>query len=53
MLSGSSPVFVLSNHTTFSQTQTGTTVPLKLLIHTHIANLKGQMPEIESWMKIR
>jgi hypothetical protein len=25
---GSSPVFVLSNHTTFSQTQTGATVPL-------------------------
>jgi hypothetical protein len=27
-LSGSSPVFVLANHTTFSQTQTGATVPL-------------------------
>jgi hypothetical protein len=27
-LSGSSPVFALSNHTTFSQTQTGATVPL-------------------------
>jgi hypothetical protein len=27
-LSGSSPVFVLSNHTTFSQTQTGAIVPL-------------------------
>jgi HD-like signal output (HDOD) protein len=26
--SGSSPVFPLSNHTTFSQTQTGATVPL-------------------------
>ncbi len=27
-LSGSSPFYALSNHTTFSQTQTGTTVPL-------------------------
>jgi hypothetical protein len=27
-LSSSSPVFALSNHTTFSQTQTGATVPL-------------------------
>jgi hypothetical protein len=29
MLSGSSPIFPLSNHTTCSQTQTGATVPLK------------------------
>jgi hypothetical protein len=29
MLSRSSPIFVLSNHATFSQTQTGATVPLK------------------------
>jgi hypothetical protein len=29
MLSGSFPIFALSNHTTFSQTQTGATVPLK------------------------
>jgi hypothetical protein len=28
MLSGSFPIFSLSNHTTFSQTQTGATVPL-------------------------
>ncbi len=28
MLSGSFPIFALSNHTTFSQTQTGVTVPL-------------------------
>ncbi len=28
MLSGSFPIFALSNHTTFSQTQTGATVPL-------------------------
>ncbi len=27
MLSGSSPMFSLSNHTIFSQTQTGATVP--------------------------
>jgi hypothetical protein len=27
-LSGSSPIFALSIHTTFSQTQTGATVPL-------------------------
>jgi hypothetical protein len=27
-LSGSSPVFALSNHTSFSQTQTGATIPL-------------------------
>jgi hypothetical protein len=37
MLSGSFPIFALSNHTTFSQTQTGATVPLKscvqLLVH--------------------
>jgi hypothetical protein len=30
MLSGSSTVFALSNHTTFSQTQTGATVPLTI-----------------------
>jgi hypothetical protein len=30
MLSGSSPNFALSNHTTFSQTQTGATIPFKL-----------------------
>ncbi len=29
MLSGSFPIFALSNHTTFSQTQTDATVPLK------------------------
>jgi hypothetical protein len=29
MLSGSFPIFALSNHTTFNQTQTGVTVPLK------------------------
>jgi hypothetical protein len=29
MLSGSSPIFALSNHTTCSQTQTGATVSLK------------------------
>jgi hypothetical protein len=29
-LSGSSSVFALSNHTTFSQTQTGATVPLNI-----------------------
>ncbi len=29
MLSGSFPIFALSNHTTFSQTQTGATVPLR------------------------
>jgi hypothetical protein len=29
MLSGSSPIFALSNHATFSQTQTGATVPLR------------------------
>jgi hypothetical protein len=28
MLSGSFPIFAPSNHTTFSQTQTGATVPL-------------------------
>jgi hypothetical protein len=28
MLSGSFPIIVLSNHTTFSQTQTDATVPL-------------------------
>ncbi len=28
VLSGSFPIFALSNHTTFSQTQTGVTVPL-------------------------
>ncbi len=28
MLSSSSPIFALSDHTTFSQTQTGATVPL-------------------------
>jgi hypothetical protein len=27
-----SPVFALSNHTTFSQTQTGATVPLRPLL---------------------
>jgi hypothetical protein len=32
-LSGSSPIFALSIHTTFSQTQTGTTVPLNYLHH--------------------
>jgi hypothetical protein len=31
MLSGSFPIFALSNHTTFSQTQTGTTVPLRMI----------------------
>jgi hypothetical protein len=31
-LSGSSPIFALSIHTTFSQTQTGATVPLRQLI---------------------
>jgi hypothetical protein len=30
MLSGSFPIFALSNHTTFSQTQSGATVPLKI-----------------------
>jgi hypothetical protein len=30
-LSGSSPIFALSNHTTCSQTQAGATVPLKEL----------------------
>jgi hypothetical protein len=30
MLSCSSPIFALSNHTTFSQTQTGATVPLSI-----------------------
>jgi hypothetical protein len=30
MLSGSFPIFVLSNHTTFCQTQNGATVPLNL-----------------------
>jgi hypothetical protein len=29
MLSGSFPIFALSNHTTFSQAQTGATVPLR------------------------
>ncbi len=29
MPSGSFPIFVLSNYTTFSQTQTGATVPLR------------------------
>jgi hypothetical protein len=29
MLIGSFPIFALSNHTPFSQTQTGATVPLK------------------------
>jgi hypothetical protein len=29
-LSGSSPIFALSNYTTFSQTQTGATVPLRI-----------------------
>jgi hypothetical protein len=29
MLSGSFPIFVLSNHITFCQTQTGATVPLR------------------------
>jgi hypothetical protein len=29
-LSGSSPIFALSIHTTFSQTQTGATVPLSV-----------------------
>ncbi len=29
-IGGSSPIFALSNHTTFSQTQTGTSVPLTL-----------------------
>jgi hypothetical protein len=29
MFSSSSPIFALSNHTTFSQTQTGATVPLR------------------------
>jgi hypothetical protein len=39
-LSGSSPVFVLSYHTTFSQTQTGATVPLnKLLYYFHVSML--------------
>jgi hypothetical protein len=33
MLSGSSPIFVLSNHTTCSQTQTGATVPLNKVKH--------------------
>jgi hypothetical protein len=28
-ISGSSPIFALSNYTTFSQTQIGATVPLK------------------------
>jgi hypothetical protein len=32
MLSGSFPIFSLSNHTTFSQTQTGATVPLKMFL---------------------
>jgi hypothetical protein len=31
MLSGSSPIFALSNHITCSQTQTGATVPLKTI----------------------
>jgi hypothetical protein len=30
MLSGSFPIFALSNHITFSQTQTVATVPLKM-----------------------
>jgi hypothetical protein len=28
-ITGSSPIFALSNYTTFNQTQTGATVPLK------------------------
>ncbi len=30
MFSGAFPIFALSNHTAFSQTQTGATVPLKV-----------------------
>jgi hypothetical protein len=33
MLSGSSPIFALSNHITCSQSQTGVTVPLKVHMH--------------------
>ncbi len=33
MLSGSFPIFALSNHTTFRQTQPDATVPLKGLSH--------------------
>jgi hypothetical protein len=33
VISGSSPIFALSNFTTFSQTQIGATVPLNMLGH--------------------
>jgi hypothetical protein len=40
-LSGSSPNFPLSNHTTWSQTQTGATVPLNLNRHCVIFQYKN------------
>ncbi len=40
MLSGSSPIFALSNHTTCSQTQTGATVPLNLILTVKYASEK-------------
>jgi hypothetical protein len=40
MLSGSSPVFALFNHTTFSQTQTDATVPLNPLLDTESFKFK-------------
>jgi hypothetical protein len=39
-LSSSSPIFALSNHTTFSQAQTGATVPLSI----EQFNTKGSLP---------
>jgi hypothetical protein len=48
-LSGSSPIFALSIHTTFSQTQTGATVPLRrkndyMQVHRSTSSTGGGLP---------
>jgi hypothetical protein len=49
MLSGSYAIFALSNHTTFSQTQTGATVPLSMINPTPRPRLTGAMLECSAF----
>ncbi len=50
-LSGSSPIFALSFHTTFSQTQTGATVPLKK--HLKLCKERMLMYNVQLYMEWR
>jgi hypothetical protein len=42
-LSGSSPIFSLSSQTSFSQTQTGATVPLKQLVDSWVSIVNSML----------